>query len=272
MDGFRLVEQNGIVTLKCCKFEEFEEIAHGFSTRHGGVSAGDCASLSFSYNKETEATVDENFRRFSSANDLPFESLVLTHQTHTANVAAVGDAYLGRGRDRTLRDTDGLVTAQAGLGLCCFTADCVPILLADPVHKVVGAVHSGWRGTIGKIGANAVEKMVALGASRETIYAAIGPSIGPCCFEVGPEVQREFDRAFGKALSSPPSSRKEHFMVDLWTANEQVLLGAGVGKNRIFTAKICTFCNNLDFFSHRYTNGRRGSLTAAIAIKEGGAL
>ncbi len=270
MQDFRLVEENGIVTLKCCKFEEFKEIAHGFSTRHGGVSTGDCASLSFAYNKEPEAVVDENFRRFSLANQLPFESLVLTHQTHTANVAEVGAEYLHRGRDRTLRETDGVVTAQAGLGLCCFTADCVPVLLVDPVHRVVGAVHSGWRGTVGKITANAVEKMVALGASRETLYAAIGPAIGPCCFEVGPEVQAEFEKVFGAGLPPVPSSREGHFMVDLWTANEQVLLGAGVAKERIFTAKICTFCNNSDYFSHRYTNGRRGSLVSAIAVQEGG--
>lgn len=271
MNEFYMAEQDGVLTLKCRKFDEFEGIAHGFSTRHGGVSQGDCACMSFSYNKEPEGVVDENFRRFCAANGLPFESLVLTHQTHTAHVEAVGSAFLNCGRDRTLRQTDGLVTAEKGLGLCCFTADCVPILLADPVHKVVAAVHSGWRGTVGKIAAEAVAKMVAEGADPKEIYAAIGPSIGPCCFEVGPEVQAEFERAFSGALPVVPSSRNGHFMVDLWAANEQVLLEAGVEKERILTAKICTFCNNLSFFSHRYTNGRRGSLLAAIALSEGGA-
>ena len=156
MQNFRLEEKDGVVTLKCCKFEEFGEIRHGFSTRHGGISTGDCASLSFAYNRESEAVVDENFRRFSAANGLPFESLVLTHQTHTAHVETVGVDFANQGRHRKLRETDGLVTAAPGLGLCCFTADCVPILLADPVHKVVGAVHSGWRGTVGRIAAGAV--------------------------------------------------------------------------------------------------------------------
>ncbi|MBQ8599916.1 MAG: peptidoglycan editing factor PgeF [Clostridia bacterium] len=268
MPDFRLVEKDGIVTLKCCKFEEFQGINHGFSTRHGGVSTGDCASLSFSYNKEPEAIVDENFRRFSVANRLPFESLVLTHQTHTANVAKVDENYVNQGRHRKLRDTDGLVTATPGLGLCCFTADCVPVLLADPIHKVVAAVHSGWRGTVGGIAANAVQKMVEKGAVLENIYAAIGPSIGPCCFEVGPEVQAEFDRAFGTDFPIRPSHRKGHTMVDLWRANERVLETVGITNDRIFTAKICTLCNNRDFFSHRYTSGRRGSLVAAIAIEE----
>lgn len=267
MQEFRLEEKNGIVTLKCCKFEEFEGISHGFSTRRGGVSTGACASLSFSYNKEPEAVVDENFRRFSAANGLPFESLVLTHQTHTANVAAVGKDYVNQGRHRKLRDTDGLVTATSGLGLCCFTADCVPVLLADPENKVVAAVHSGWRGTVGGIAAEAVKKMLAEGARLETLYAAIGPSIGPCCFEVGPEVQAEFDRAFGSSLPRRKSAREGHSMVDLWRANELVLEQAGLSKDRIFTAKICTFCNNSDYFSHRYTNGRRGSMVSAIALE-----
>ncbi len=268
MADFRLVNCDGIVTLKCCKFEEFEGLHHGFSTRHGGVSTGDCASLSFAYNRESAEIVDENFRRFSAANGLPFDSLVLTHQTHTAHVAVVDGAFAGRGRDRTLRETDGLVTATPGLGLCCFTADCVPVLLVDPVHRVVGAVHSGWRGTVGKIAAVAVEQMVGQGASKETLYAAVGPSIGPCCFEVGKEVQAEFERVFGTALPPVKSHRPEHFMVDLWQANRQVLLGAGLSNDRIFTANICTHCNNSDYFSHRYTKGRRGSLVAAIAMEE----
>ncbi len=266
MQDFHLVEQNGVVTLKCKKFEAFEGIRHGFSTRHGGVSEGDCATLSFAYNKESEAVVDENFRRFCKACDLPFDSLVLTHQTHTANVATVGKDYVNQGRCRKLRETDGLVTAAPRLGLCCFTADCVPILLADPVHKVVAAVHSGWRGTVGAIAAEAVKKMVREGAELSKIHAAIGPSIGPCCFEVGPEVQAEFDDAFGGELPLIPSHREGHSMVDLWRANELVLEKAGLDPAKIYTAKICTFCNNSDYFSHRYTNGRRGSMVSAIAI------
>ncbi len=139
---FYLQEKNGVVTLKCRAFDEIEGLRYGFSTRHGGVSLGDYASMSFSYQKESEAIVDENFRRFCGANDLPFESLVLTHQTHTNHVAAVDESYKNRGRDRTLRETDGVVTSAAGLGLICFTADCVPILMVEPEARVVAAVHA----------------------------------------------------------------------------------------------------------------------------------
>ncbi len=259
-------EKNGLKTVKCRALDEIPWLRHGFSTRHGGVSQGECASLSFSYQKEPEAVVDENFRRFCNANAMPFESLVLTHQTHTVNVAVVNQAYCNQGRDRTLRETDGVVTAAMDLGLVCFTADCVPILLVDPQAKVIAAVHAGWRGTVRSIAANAVEKMVQAGANPQNILAAIGPSIGPCHFEVGQEVAEEFAARFGEKLPLK-EHRPGHSMVDLWAANRLVLMEAGVQNDRIFTANICTFCNNLDFYSHRYTNGRRGSLIAAIAME-----
>ncbi len=269
MGQFYMEEKDGIQTLKCRAFEEISWLRHGFSTRHGGVSEGECASLSFSYQKESEAVVDENFRRFCNANAMPFESLVLTHQTHTANVAIVNNIYRNRGRDRTLRETDGVVTSTADLGLVCFTADCVPLLLVDPQAKVIAAVHAGWRGTVQSIAANAVKEMVKAGADPQNILAAIGPSIGPCHFEVGQEVAEEFATRFGEKLPLK-EHRPGHSMVDLWTANRLVLMEAGVQKDRIFTANVCTFCNNFDYYSHRYTNGRRGSLIAAIAMEGNG--
>ncbi|MBQ8893650.1 MAG: peptidoglycan editing factor PgeF [Clostridia bacterium] len=268
MKNFYLQEQNGVITLKCRAFDAIPGLRHGFSTRHGGVSEGYLASMSFSYQKENEEIVDENFRRFSAANGLPFDSLVLTHQTHTAHVVTVDESYKNQGRHRKLRETDGLVTAAPGLGLVCFTADCVPLLLADPHARVVAAVHAGWRGTVQGIAAEAVAQMVAAGAEEKEILVAIGPSIGPCCFEVGPEVQREFTRRFGEELPAVPSHREGHTMVDLWQANRLVLQQCGVAENHIFTSEICTFCNNKDYYSHRYTNGMRGSLIGAIAMEE----
>jgi YfiH family protein len=267
MDQFYMEEKSGVITLKCRAFDEIPWLRYGFSTRHGGVSQGEWASLSFSYQKESEAIVDENFRRFCAANGLPFESLALTHQTHTANVAVLGAEYKNKGRERSLRDTDGIVSAEQGLGLICFTADCVPILLVDPKAKVIGAVHAGWRGTVASIAREAVQKMVALGADPAEMMAAIGPSIGPCHFEVGPEVQAEFTARFGEALPFLPSQREGHSMIDLWQANRLVLLEAGLQNDRIFTANLCTYCNNSTFYSHRYTNGRRGSLIGAISME-----
>lgn len=266
--NFYLENKDGVITLKCRALDGVPGLRHGFSTRHGGVSEGYLASMSFSYDREPEEKVDENFRRFSEANGLPFDSLVLTHQTHTARVATVDEPFKNQGRHRKLRETDGLVTATPGLGLVCFTADCVPVLLADPEKGIVGAVHAGWRGTVQGIAAEAVRRMAELGAEPERIIAAIGPSIGPCCFEVGPEVQAEFTRLFGKKLPIVPSHREGHTMVDLWQANEWILLEAGLVKEHIYPSKICTVCNNSDFYSHRYTKGMRGSLIGAIAMEE----
>lgn len=266
MGQFYMEEKDGMKTLKCRAFEELTWLRHGFSTRHGGVSQGECASLSFSYQKEPEAVVDENFKRFCAANTLPFESLALTHQTHTSNVAIVNNSFCNRGRDRTLRETDGVVTSAADLGLVCFTADCVPLLMVDPKAKVIAAVHAGWRGTVQSIAANAIQKMVEQGANPQDILVAIGPSIGPCHFEVGREVAEEFANRFGEKLPLK-EHREGHSMVDLWEANRLVLMEAGVQKDHIFTSNLCTYCNNSDFYSHRYTNGRRGSLIAAIAME-----
>lgn len=267
-DLFYIQECNGVQTLKCRPFEEISFIKHGFSTKRGGISQGDYASMNFSTNKEPQRIVDENYRRFCAANGLPQESLALTQQTHTTCVEQAMASLKGKGRTVVGADIDGLVTKERGLGLICFTADCVPVLLVDPKAKIISAVHSGWRGTVGGIGKNAVEKMVALGAEPQNILAAIGPSIGPCSFEVGPEVQREFDTAFGGRLPVVPSYRKGHTMIDLWRANELVLQDAGLLENHIFKAEVCTFCAHDLYYSHRYTNGRRGSLIGAIAMEE----
>lgn len=268
MKDFYLQENKGVVTLKCRALDEVAGLRHGFSTRHGGVSEGYLATMNFTYNRESDENVEENFRRFSEANGLPYESLVLTQQTHTTNIAVIDASYKNRGRFRGLREIDGLVTAEPGLGLACFTADCVPILLADPQKRVIASVHAGWRGSVAGIAAEAVKKMVALGACAGNIIAAIGPSIGPCHFEVGPEVQCAFTDKFGKNLPIVPSSREGHTMVDLWMANRLILRECGVEDGNIHTAGICTYCRNEDFYSHRFTDGKRGLLTAIIAMEE----
>lgn len=262
--NFYLAEQNGVITLKCRALDTIQGLRHGFSTRHGGVSEGYLATMNFTYNREPEENVEENFRRFSEANGLPYESLVLTQQVHSTNIKTVDASFKNQGRNRSLREIDGLVTAETGLGLVCFTADCVPILLADEESGAVAAVHAGWRGTVQGIAAEAVKAMIACGARPENIVAAIGPSIGPCHFEVGAEVQEEFNTRFGEALPMVPSHREGHTMVDLWRANRLVLQEVGVAENHIYTAEICTFCNHSDYYSHRYTNGMRGLQIAAI--------
>ena len=268
MEHFYMEETDGLKTLKCRALDEIPWLRHGFSTRHGGVSQGDYASLSFSYQKEAEAIVDENFRRFCNANAMPFDSLVLTHQTHTANVATVNEAYRCRGRDRSLRETDGVVTAAKDLGLVCFTADCVPILLADPQAKVIAAVHAGWRGTVQSIGARVVEAMVNnFGCDPANIRAAIGPNIGQCHFETDADVPEAVRKAFGPEAEAFIEKRGEKYHLDLKRINALVLRRAGV--RHIEISEDCTYCQNRRFWSHRVTKGDRGSQGAVITCKEG---
>lgn len=268
MNDFYYEEKNGVRTLKCAALSAVKGLRHGFSTRLGGVSAGDCAAMNFSRHREPLETVEENYRRFCAANGLPFDSLALTSQTHTAHVAEAGAELRRRGRTVLPEGTDGVFTAAAGLGLVCFTADCVPILLAEPAHGLIAAVHSGWRGTVERIAAEAVHKMCSNGAKKEQIIAAIGPSIGPCCFEIGSEVKAAFDRAFGAAYLCRPSAREGHFFADLWEANRLILEDAGLLPQNVHLAGICTCCEHDLYFSHRFTQGRRGSLIAAIAREE----
>jgi YfiH family protein len=151
-------------------------------------------------------------------------------------------------------------------------ADCVPILLLDPGERVVGIVHAGWRGTLAKIGARAVATMVATyGCRADQVRAAIGPSIGPCCFEVGPEVVDTARQAFAdcadgdaaQLVSREQVNGKAH--LDLWSANAIQLRDVGV--RSIETAGVCTKCNSEVYFSHRATGGRTGRFAALIGLQ-----
>ena len=166
-------------------FRETGIVKHGFSTRIGGVSKGCFSSLNLSFTRgDEEEAVRENFRRIGSAMGIRCEDMVFTHQTHTINVRVVTEADRGCGivKPRTYSDVDGLVTDIPGICLVTFYADCVPLYFVDPVKKVIGLSHSGWRGTVGKIGKVTVETMCREFKSRpEDILAAVGPSICQDC-------------------------------------------------------------------------------------------
>jgi YfiH family protein len=158
---------------------------------------------------------------------------------------------------------DGLITGVAGLMLGVRTADCVPILLADERRRVVAAVHAGWRGTLSRIAARAIEAMTReYGSQPAHLIAAIGPCIGRCCYEVGPDVAR----AFGTLFPELPAPR-EHAHLDLEEANRRILAAAGVPALRIHAAGLCTRCRAGDFHSYRRDGLRAGRLLAAIGLK-----
>lgn len=230
-----------------------ELFMHGFPTRHGGVSEGLRSSLNLGFRWGDDlAVVEENRRLLAVHVGYPPEALVVTKHVHGTRVWRVGEPM------PEPPEFDGLVSDQPGTVLGAFAADCIPLVFADPDARVCGAAHAGWRGTVAGIGREVIARMRELGAAPERIRVALGPSIGPCCFEVGPEVVTEFTAALpGVDGLIVPGPRKEH--IDLRRAMRAILEAAGVRAEHIDDAPPCTKCNPDRFFSYR-RDGREGGV------------
>ncbi len=266
-------EKNGIRYLQFPVLLEPEVCRHLFSTRIGGVSEGDLGSMNLSYTRgDKTENVDENFRRIAGILNCTMDDFVLSHQTHTTNVRIITEADKGKGitRERDYEDVDGLITNVPGIVLSTFYADCVPLYFVDPVKKAIGLSHSGWRGTVNKMGKVTVQKMIEeYGCNPNDIIAAIGPSICVDCYEVSMDVAQEFMNAFKNADNLDKiviPKNEEKAMLDLWQANLAVLIEAGIPKENISLPDICTACNKDILFSHRASNGKRGNLGAFLVL------
>lgn len=265
---------NGM-TLPLLHFENLEQtgiVKHCFTTRMGGVSEGIFSSLNVSFTRgDDEAAVRENYRRIAEAMDVEVGRFVFTDQTHTTNVRVVTEEDAGKGiiRERGYTDVDGLITNVPGLVLSTFFADCVPLYFVDPVNKAIGMSHSGWRGTVGRMGKVTLEAMnEAYGTRPEDVFCAIGPSICQDCYEVSADVAAEFAKEFaGHESEIMYPTIPEKYQLDLWRANEIVLLEAGVLPEHIAVTNVCTCCNPKELFSHRASHGKRGNLGAFMCLK-----
>lgn len=248
-------------------------VRHGFSTRLGGVSEGYYASMNLSFDRgDKKEAVAENFRRIGEALGVRCEDMVLSRQTHTTNVRIVTDADRGKGiiRERDYTDVDGLVTNVPGICLVTSYADCVPLFFVDPVKKVIGLSHSGWRGTVGKIGRKTVELMhERFGSDPADILAAVGPSVCMDCYEVSGDVIGKFKEAFSEnwwdqLFYEKPDGK---YQLDLWKANELIFQESGILPEHIAVTNICTHCNSDILYSHRAAGDKRGNLCAFLALK-----
>lgn len=255
---------NGALTYQIC-----DEIAvpHCFTTRRGGVSRGDQESLNLAMNAyDPIENVERNLNILAEEFSFDPKKLILTRQTHSDIVRVVTEDDHMSLCHRDYPECDGLVTAQPGVALLAFTADCTPVLLYDPVTGAVGAVHAGWRGTAKKIAVRAVEKMAeAFGADPKNIRAAIGPNIGQCHFQTHEDVPEAMFAAFGEAAAVYIRRDGEHYYPDLKQLNALALRQAGV--ERIAVSGDCTFCRQDLYWSYRATQGRRGSQGAVIVCK-----
>ncbi len=269
----KLISKEGLKYLKFSEFDESELFEHCITTRVGGVSQGPYAELNMGMHipEEVESTV-ENFDKV--ANTVFYGSkddVVRTDQVHGIKIKKVSEEDRGKGlvRERDFEDVDGLMTDIPGIILSTAYADCTPLMFIDEKKKVIASVHSGWKGTVGGIGEEAVKMMIKeYGSDIKDIKAGIGPTIGPESFEVGEEVYIEFKKVF-KDMEKIVSKRKgEKYYLNLWEANKQVLLRAGLREENIFIDDHCTFINEDLFYSYRRDKGITGRMAAMIMIKK----
>jgi len=236
-------------------------IVHGFPERGGGVSTGARSSLNLGKRwGDDEANVEENRRLLAKHAGYEPEQLQIMRHVHGTAVWKVGEPLPDPA------EFDGLVTERPGPVLGAFAADCIPLLFADPVARVIGSAHAGWRGTVGGVATNVVRRMVELGATPSNIHVALGPSIGKCCFEVGPEVVDEFRAAFGDVPGMVVAGpKKDH--IDLSVAMRAQLERAGVRPENIDASPPCTRCEADRFFSYRRDGKEGGVHMAFIAMR-----
>lgn len=272
-----VVNKRGEVTyLSYESLDKLPEIRHGFSTRLGGVSQGIYSTMNLSFTRgDREENVRENYKRIAEAIGFSYESIVTSDQTHTTNVHVIKEEDRGNGitKPRPYTDVDGMITNCKGLTLATFYADCVPLYFVDPVHHAIGLSHSGWRGTVGKIGARTIEAMGReYGTCPRDLITAVGPSICQSCYEVSEDVILEFQKVFSEETWPVLFYRKPNgkYQLDLWKANEVILQEAGVPKEHISMPNLCTNCNPQILFSHRASEGKRGNLAAFLQLKEDG--
>src|SRR6185503_12609872 len=239
-------------------------IAHGFFTRHGGVSQGGYASLNCGLgSKDDPAAVRENRARVTAS--LSARSLLTAHQIHSATAVIVERPWSTEDRPRA----DAIGTVAPGLALGVLTADCAPVLFADPEAKVVAAAHAGWRGAIGGVLEATLAAMERAGARRERTVAAVGPCIGQAAYEVGPEFEQEFlrhDAGNARFFRRASPESRPHF--DLAGYAQRRLHQAGMSS--VHTQNACTYVQANEFFSYRRSSARKepdyGRLISAIVL------
>ena len=249
-------------------------VNHLFTTRKGGVSKGIYSSMNVSYTRGDEKeAVDENYRRIAAVFGSDASKIVCSDQTHTTNVRLVTKKDCGKGviTPKDYTDVDGLITDEPGIILATFYADCVPLYFVDTEHKAIGLSHSGWKGTVNKMGECTLQAMKeAFGTRPEMVKAAIGPSICQECYEVSRDVAEQFMLLFKDCPKEIlyPGKEEGKYQLNLWEANKKILLDAGILPENLEVTDICTCCNPEYLFSHRASNGKRGNLGAFMELRK----
>lgn len=266
-------KKTGPLTVLCFEnLSHYQGIRHFVSTRTGGFSDPpfDSLNLGFHVGDDPEHVL-KNRKRLAATIGIPLDHATIGRQIHSGNVTIISEESRGKGcahHNGAINATDAMVTAVPDICVMILVADCVPMLFLDPVRRVIGVAHAGWNGTLQCVAQNTVRVMEkAFGSSPQDIVVGMGPSIGPCCYEVGPEVISRIQSTFHTTkeyIVNESKDGKGYF--DLWKANLKQLLHAGVEGNNIEMAQRCTCHNPELFFSHRHQKGDTGRFGAGIAI------
>ena len=264
MAGFAFTEKDGI-RWGCFPAWSALGLGHGFTCRIGGESDLAAGGLDMPLHVgDNPEKVVHNRQKAASAMGFVLARTATCAQVHGTVLARVTEAEAGRGAlelGTTLPDTDGLLTDCKDLPLMLFYADCTPVLLVDTQSSAIAVLHAGWRGSVGRIAQKGVKAMHDwYGTRPEAIVAGIGPSIGPCCYEVDEKV-REQARSFEGCFAPHGTG---HYLLDLWELNRRQLVEAGVKPENINAAEICTCCHNEEYFSYRREKGKTGRLAAIL--------
>ena len=234
-------------------------------------------NLSFTRENDNAENVFENYRRIAKALGVSFDSFVAAHQTHTTNIKKVGLNDKGKGvtKERDYTDIDGLITDEKGITLVTFFADCIPLYFFDPINNAIGLAHSGWRGTLNGMVTKMVKAMEEnYKTNPKNLIACIGPGICEDCYEISLDLADKFKSSFDIENISDIISNyhkdkfgNEHCQLNLWKANEILMIRAGILRENISISNICTHCNSNLLFSHRKQGDDRGNLAAFLALK-----
>lgn len=263
--------KKGVPYISFRALDQLPWLKNGFSTRYGGVSTDYLSSLNLGFGRgDLEENVVKNHEIIAEAIGFSPRSIVSSHQTHTTNVKIVtkDDCEKGIYQPRDYENVDGMITNEPGITLATYYADCVPLYMVDTKNRAIGLSHSGWRGTVEKMGKVTIALMQkTYGTNPKDVIACIGPSICQDCYEIGDDVAKEFKKVFCDNIHEILLEKENgKYQLNLWKCNELIFKEAGVPLENIQVTDICTCCNPETLYSHRGHNGKRGNLAAFLTL------
>jgi len=265
---FQLNKIHSIPFYESSLLRGYDFITHAFCTRLGGFSEEDYASLNISFREgDMESRVLQNWNRLARAFAIPLDDFLTLNQVHGDDIFVIkpyGDYYPADG----VLNYDAIVTTRENLAICIKTADCVPIFILDHTKKIIAAIHAGWKSTALEITAKVVRLLLSrYDSSPGNLLAAIGPSIGLCCFELDEQSASRFQNQKGREEFLFAGNRTEKWIVDLAEANRRQMLNCGIPETNIDLSRLCTSCRQDLFFSHRGSGGITGRQLNFIMLK-----